>query len=104
MANIKFDFVWQYFLLLEKYYWIIKGDVNLKSHMLCKSTITYQRGRKDRAIISYLGKELRKKTSIEGVRKILKEGKCIVRNIIGWEQLRGKNREEHAHDTLDIGK
>lgn len=43
----------------------------------------YQRESKDRANRSYLGKGLRKEISIEGPRRILNEGKCIVSNIIG---------------------
>lgn len=51
--------------------------------MLVKVQITYQGGRKERAIISYLGKGLRKKISIDVLRRILKEGKFILKNIAG---------------------
>lgn len=51
--------------------------------MLVKVPITYQRGRKERAIISYLGKRLRKKISIVVLSRILKEGKFAIKNIVG---------------------
>lgn len=72
--------------------------------MLVKVQITYQRGRKERAIISYLGKELRMKISIVVLRRILKEGKfaikhCRLRN--SWGKKKPKqNRDEYVHDAF----
>ena len=88
-----------YFSIRKEYYQIARGNVNLKLQMLCKSVNDIPKGKKGKDNYFSLRKMIKKEISIEGPRRILKEGKCIVKSIIGWGIV-GRNREMNMYMML----